>query len=111
MRMQDILKKYGDYLVPAGILIISLIIYGTLYGHPKAMFQDNSYYIASAQKHIADVLYMEPHPPLGKMLMAVGEVLVGANNDINQQALNVIDYLTGHAAPAGMQYSGFRLPS
>lgn len=111
MRMQDILKKYGDYLVPAGILIISLIIYGTLYGNPKAMFWDENYHIASAQKHIDNVMYMEPHPPLGKMLMAVGEVLVGANNDINKQALNETDYLTGDAAPAGMQYTGFRLPS
>src|SRR5690606_40626747 len=57
------------------------------------------------------LMYMEPHPPLGKMLMAVGEVLVGANNDINKQALNETDYLTGDAAPAGMQYTGFRLPS
>ena len=54
--MQDILKKYGDYLVPAGILIISLIIYGTLYGNPKAMFWDENYHIASAQKDIDGVM-------------------------------------------------------
>lgn len=109
--MQDFLKKYGDYLVPALIVMISLVIYGTLYGNPKSMFWDENYHIASAQKHIDGVMYMEPHPPLGKMLIAVGEVLVGANKDINKSKLNETDYLTGDAAPAGMEYTGFRLAS
>lgn len=75
------------------------------------MFWDENYHVASAQKHIDGVMYMEPHPPLGKMLMAVGEVLFGDNSAVNKNALNTTDYLTGENAPPAMTYKGFRFPS
>jgi dolichyl-phosphate-mannose-protein mannosyltransferase len=104
-------KKYRDYLIPALILLVSLLVYSINIGSPRAMFWDENYHVASAQKHIDGVMYMEPHPPLGKMLMALGEVVVGANSDVDKSALNRTDYLTGQAAPKDMEYTGFRLPS
>lgn len=75
------------------------------------MFWDENYHVASAQKHIDGVMYMEPHPPLGKMLMAIGEVLFGGNGSVDKSKLDETDYLTGDEAPPAMTYKGFRWPS
>lgn len=114
--MKTFLKTYlsksnGRFIYPVVILLTSFVIYFTYYGSPQAMFWDENYHVASAQKHIDGVMYMEPHPPLGKMLMAVGEVLFGGNGDVNKSRLNETDYLTGDEAPPAMTYKGFRWPS
>ena len=105
------LQPYSGYLYPLILLICSFAIYFTYYGSPKSMFWDENYHIASAQKHIDHVMYMEPHPPLGKMLMAVGEVIFGDNDKIDKHKFDETDYLKGDDTPADMNYTGFRWPS
>ena len=109
--MKTFLKTYARFIYPALILLVSLGIYFPFYGSPQAMFWDENYHVASAQKHIDGVMYMEPHPPLGKMLMAVGEVMFGGNGAVDKHKLLETDYLTGDNAPAAMTYKGFRWPS
>lgn len=105
------LQQHSAYLYPALLLIISFAVYFTHYGTPKAMFWDENYHIASAQKHIDGVMYMEPHPPLGKMLMGLAEVVIGANAHIDKHKLDETDYIKGEEAPPEMQFTGFRWPS
>jgi dolichyl-phosphate-mannose-protein mannosyltransferase len=109
--MKTFLKTYARFIYPVAILLVSLGIYFPFYGSPQAMFWDENYHVASAQKHIDGVMYMEPHPPLGKMLMAVGEVMFGGNGEVDKQKLLETDYLTGDNAPPAMTYKGFRWPS
>jgi dolichyl-phosphate-mannose-protein mannosyltransferase len=114
--MKTFLKTYlskanGRFIYPVVILLASITVYFTYYGSPQAMFWDENYHVASAQKHVDGVMYMEPHPPLGKMLMAVGEVLFGGNGNVDKSKLNETDYLTGDEAPPAMTYKGFRWPS
>lgn len=97
--MKSLFTTHARFFYPAVVLLLSFSIYFPFYGHPQAMFWDENYHVASAQKHIDGVMYMEPHPPLGKMLMAVGEVLFGDNSAVNKNALNTTDYLTGENAP------------
>lgn len=99
------------YLYPLLVLVLSFAIYFPFYGSPSAMFWDENYHIASAQKHLDGVMYMEPHPPLGKMLMAVGEQLFGGNAALDKSALNRTDYLKGEEMPTGMNFTGWRWPS
>lgn len=105
------IQPYTGYLYPFILLICSFAVYFTNYGDPEAMFWDENYHIASAQKHVDGIMYMEPHPPLGKMLMGAAEHIIGANDSLNKQKLNETDYLKGEDAPAGMRYVGFRWPS
>lgn len=105
------LKKYQFHLYPALLLLLSLSVYLTNYGSPRAMFWDENYHIASAQKHIDGVMYMEPHPPLGKMLMAASELLLGANDHLDKSALNKTSYIQGEDLPEGFSFVGVRLPS
>lgn len=109
--MKTFLKTYAKFIYPAVIFLLSFGVYFTYYGSPQAMFWDENYHVASAQKHIDGVMYMEPHPPLGKMLMAVGEVLFGGNGAVDKSKLDETDYLNGDDAPKAMTYKGFRWPS
>lgn len=104
-------QQYSNYLYPLIILICSFGIYFTYYGSPKAMFWDENYHIASAQKHIDHVMYMEPHPPLGKMLMGLAEVVFGGNEHLDKHNFNETDYLKGEDTPPDMNYTGYRWPS
>ncbi len=106
-----IYSKLRENIYPIILLICSLAVYATQYHHPRAMFWDENYHIASAQKHIDHVMYMEPHPPLGKMLMGASDALMGTNSTLDMHKLNETDYIKGEDAPSGMRYSGFRLPS
>src|SRR5690606_26050376 len=105
------IKKYQHHLYPAALLLASLLSYCTLYGMPNSLFWDENYHIASAQKYIDGAMYMEPHPPLGKMLLALGEVIVNPNSDLDKSTLNTTDYITGKDVPEGFYFTGFRLMS
>lgn len=109
--MKNFFKTYARFLYPAIILVVSLSIYFPYYGTPQAMFWDENYHVPNAQKYVDGVMYMEPHPPLGKLLMAVGEVFFGGNENVNKTKLLETDYLTGDNAPPEMTYKGFRWPS
>ena len=105
------LQPYSNYVYPLILLICSFVIYFTYYGSPKSMFWDENYHIVSAQKHIDNIMYMEPHPPLGKMLMGLAEVVIGDNDHVDKHKLDETDYLKGEDAPPDMKYTGFRFPS
>ncbi|WP_347332759.1 phospholipid carrier-dependent glycosyltransferase [Marinimicrobium locisalis] len=99
------------FWVPALVLLVSLLVYGVNYGSPKAMFWDENYHITSGQKYIDGTLFMELHPPLGKLLIGAGEALFGGNEDLDKRALNQTDYLDGSDVPEGMSFTGFRFAS
>jgi dolichyl-phosphate-mannose-protein mannosyltransferase len=109
--MKTFFHTYARFIYPAVILVVSLGIYFPFYGSPQAMFWDENYHVPNAQKYIDNVMYMEPHPPLGKLLMAVGETWFGDNENVDKTRLLETDYLVGDQAPPEMTYKGFRWPS
>ncbi len=74
------------------------------YWQPPYVFWDENYHIASAQKYIHGVYFMEQHPPLGKLLVALGEVMLHPN-DKTDQFLGT-DYGTNF--PPGFSFVGYR---
>jgi len=109
--MLNFIKKHCKYFYLGIVLLVSLSIYMPYYGQPNALFWDENYHIASAQKHIDGIMYMEPHPPLGKMLMALSEKMLGLNDHLDKSAFTKTDYIKGDQVPKGMSFYGFRLPS
>ena len=109
--MNKKIKFLKPYFYPFLVLVISLGVYFPFYGSPQSLFWDENYHVASAQKHIDGVMYMEPHPPLGKMLMALGELAFGDNGDVNKSKMLVTDYLTGNDVPTNLKFTGYRWPS
>ncbi len=67
-------KKYLPHL--ALLLITSVLIFYRL-NVPQALIFDETYHIPSAQKYLNGVFYQENHPPIGKLLIAFGQLLYG----------------------------------
>ncbi|MDD5751038.1 MAG: phospholipid carrier-dependent glycosyltransferase [Candidatus Peribacteraceae bacterium] len=88
------------------IFVLSFLTYFQNYTYPPALFWDENYHIASAQKYLNGVYFMEPHPPLGKLLIALGEQLLHPNNQPTDSFL-VTDY--ARELPAGFSFAGYRL--
>ena len=57
------------------------------------MFWDENYHIASAEKYIDGVMFMEIHPPLGKMFIALGEYLIQPNKNLDTHKFAETDYI------------------
>lgn len=87
------------------LLLLSYFTYVHGYWQPKALFWDENYHIASAQKYLNGTFFMEPHPPLGKLLIAAGEALVDANA-VDDQFIDT-DYAKN--PPDGFSFAGYRL--
>lgn len=87
------------------VLLTSFFTYFYRYNYPKAVFWDEPYHIASAEKYLSGVYFMEQHPPLGKLLLAAGEKIVNANPI--DDAFIATDY--GKNFDASFSFTGYRL--
>jgi dolichyl-phosphate-mannose--protein O-mannosyl transferase len=98
-----------EYYAPIIVFIIAFFIYFFNYQYPQGQYWDENYHIASAQKYIDGVMYMEPHPPLGKMILAVGEVITDKNSKIEKNYFLETDYIQNF--PQNYSFAGMRLMS
>lgn len=57
------------------ITLLSFSTYVYNFSYPQAFFWDENYHVSSAQKYLNGVYFMEQHPPLGKLLIALGEAV------------------------------------
>jgi len=90
---------------PIVVLAISYCTYLHDFGSPSNFFWDENYHIASAEKFLSGTFFQEPHPPLGKLLIALGERIVHPRS--NLAAMHNTMHATGQNAPAS--FVGFRL--
>ncbi|WP_339899918.1 phospholipid carrier-dependent glycosyltransferase [uncultured Gilvimarinus sp.] len=110
--MHSFLKHHITRLYLLLLLVTSAVVYITGYGQPNALFWDENYHISSAEKYIDGVMYMEPHPPLGKLLMAGSEALLGANAGKDKSNFTGTDYVRDSDMPqGGISFYGYRMPS
>lgn len=109
--MYSFFKTRHRFIYPLVLLTVSLLVYLTQYTSPRALFWDENYHITSAQKHLDGVMYMETHPPLGKMLMAASEKVLGVNAELDKSVLTRTSYISGDDLPDHFSFAGMRLPS
>ncbi|MBT3834936.1 phospholipid carrier-dependent glycosyltransferase [Candidatus Peribacteria bacterium] len=88
------------------VIFISSFTYLHNYQNPNGFFWDETYHVASAQKYINNIFFMEQHPPLGKMLIALGEQIFDFN-EIDNQFIDT-DHPKGHP-PKGFSFAGYRI--
>jgi len=96
--------KRPETLLGLFVVIVSYFTYVHNYQNPDALFWDENYHIASAQKYMNGVFFMEPHPPLGKLLIAFGEVIFEPNAETDQFIST--DY--GTEIPDDFSFVGYR---
>ena len=91
------------------ILIISFFTYLNNYYYPPALFWDENYHIASSQKYLNGVMFMEPHPPLGKLFIALSEKIINPNKNLDKTSFLKTDHIKD--IPEGYNFSGARFAS
>lgn len=96
---------------PLLVLVLASCTYGIRYWEPRSLFWDENYHVAAAHKQLTGTLYMEAHPPLGKMLIAAGEWLTGVNRGADLTRSLQRDHIANADLPAPYSYAGVRLPS
>ncbi len=88
-------------------LILTIFAFFTFvwnYTNPPYLYWDENYHVASAQKYLNGVYFMEPHPPLGKLLIAAGEAIFDAN-EVDDSFIGT-DY--AKELPADFSFKGYR---
>ncbi|MCL4374464.1 phospholipid carrier-dependent glycosyltransferase [Patescibacteria group bacterium] len=93
-------------LALVAVLLVSSLVYFRHYNYPASLFWDENYFIASSYKYLHGVFFMEPHPPLGKLLIAAGEALWQPNRHLDTTGFLSTDYLK--SVPAGFSFVGVR---
>jgi dolichyl-phosphate-mannose--protein O-mannosyl transferase len=89
------------------LLFISYFLFLKGYQNPDKLFWDENYHIASAQKYLDKTFFLEQHPPLGKLLIALGEHIVQPNEKLDRKYFNRQDHLK--KVPKGYSFTGMRL--
>ncbi len=88
------------------IITVSFFTYFVQYNYPPAVFWDENYHIASAEKYINGTMFMETHPPLGKMFIALGEYIIQPNKNLDLNKFSETDYIKDF--PQGYSFAGVR---
>lgn len=104
-----ILKRYSkkkQVIIPLILFAIGLALQlPSLFYHDLSVW-DEPYHISSAYKYIHNMMFMESHPPLGKMIIATGEVIFNPNVNINTTAFLNTDYIQNF--PNNFRFYGLR---
>ncbi|NDD11340.1 MAG: phospholipid carrier-dependent glycosyltransferase [Betaproteobacteria bacterium] len=94
-----------------GVILFACLC-GTLYFHnlhkPQAPFWDENYYIATTERYLNRMAQLEPHPPLGLMIIAAGEYVFMANGDLQTSHLAKERHVLGEQLPANYSFTGIR---
>lgn len=103
--LRDTLNDNKTWLALLFVIVAGFFMYVFNYQNPSALFWDENYHIASAQKYLNHTYFMEPHPPLGKLFIALGEKILHPN-PVDNQFIGT-DYATN--PPPGFSFAGYRL--
>jgi len=99
------LNENRTWLALMFVIVAGFFSYVFNYQNPAALYWDENYHIASAQKYLNGVYFMEPHPPLGKLFIALGEIVLNPN-PVDNQFIGT-DYAQN--PPDGFSFAGYRL--
>lgn len=91
----------------AVVMVAGFFTYVVRYQNPQASFWDENYHIASAQKYIDGVVFNEAHPPLGKLLIALGEVVLNPNKGLKKDYFLTTEHIKNF--PPNYSFAGVRL--
>src|SRR4051812_26023991 len=89
------------------ILMACHMIYWKTYWKPEIFFWDENYHMASAAKYLHGIFFMEPHPPLGKLLIALGEKLLSVNGK-NTFHFETYDIIPHQILSPATSFAGYR---
>lgn len=86
-------KLLRKSIFPLLVLLLGYMTYFYNYDYPSNLFWDENYHIASAEKYLQWVFFMEPHPPLWKLFIALWEKISWKNNHLDKSEFVKTDYI------------------
>ncbi|OGJ65559.1 hypothetical protein A3A67_00235 [Candidatus Peribacteria bacterium RIFCSPLOWO2_01_FULL_51_18] len=98
-------KGSGLWIYLFFVILTGFFTYVFHYNYPPYPFWDEPYHVAAAQKYLNGVYFMEQHPPLGKLLIALGEKIT--KSDPNESKFINTDYARNMPTP--FDFTGYRL--
>jgi len=101
-------KKSVKLVLCLIVFAVSYFTYFKNYENPNAPFWDENYHIASAHKYLNGVMFMESHPPLGKLFIALGEYILKPNEQLDTSSFDHTDFLKNDDIPEGYSWQGVR---
>ncbi len=90
------------------LLVITALSFATFfrgYSEPSQLLWDEAYSIPNAQKYLNRIFFIHEHPPLGKLLIALGEDIMNANLADDQ----LIGRSKAKGTPGELSLAGYRL--
>ncbi|MEZ4814161.1 MAG: phospholipid carrier-dependent glycosyltransferase [Bdellovibrionota bacterium] len=100
-------RSYKSVFLGFVVLYLAIIVYWKDYWKPETFFWDENYHIASAAKYIKGTYFMEPHPPLGKLIIALGELLLKVN-DGDTYGFENFDIIPHEKLTPSFSFAGYR---
>ena len=67
------------------VLFISYFTYFDGYNKPSEALFDEHYYLMQAERYIHKIVFFDVNPPLGKMVIALGEKIFNLNKNVDMQ--------------------------
>jgi len=96
-------------LCPIIVLSVAFFTYCLHLGEPNLLFWDENYHVPAASRYLANIAQFEGHPPLGKLLIAAGDYLVGVNRQSAWQTLARYKQISDGQLPADFNLAGMRI--
>lgn len=78
---------------------------------PRAPYWDENYYLTAVARYAEDRAQFASHPPLGLMLLAIGDRVVGANDTVDLEGLASVKTVGETKLPADYRVGSVRLAS
>ncbi len=104
------IKKYlvenSLFLYTLAVLLMAVCVYFPNYNQPNKSIWDEAYFIPAAQKYVHGVAFLQDHPPLGKLFIALGEKIFNGNTNIPEEFLTT-EYSVENI-PGTYNYTGAR---
>ena len=102
------MKTKLQLLLATLFFCLSCSIYFQNIHKPQAPFWDENYYIATTERYLNQIAQLEPHPPLGLMVIAAGEYLFRSNKHLETRHLANYTHVAGEQLPQGYSFYGIR---
>lgn len=94
------------WLISAFLWALSVCLLFPSLGTPRGIVFDETYYLPMAQRYLNHQFYVENHPPLARLFMALGQALLHPHAPSNE----VVDQVTvTRPWPETVDISGYRL--
>ncbi|MDR2734869.1 MAG: phospholipid carrier-dependent glycosyltransferase [Spirochaetota bacterium] len=97
-------RRYNTALII--VLLLAAMSFMTLYHWPQNLFWDENYYLTAVQKYTEGVAFFESHPPLGKLIMALGEAIFAPNTELDCHNFTETEKID--SVPKGYSFVGVR---